>query len=290
MKPLQQNTTELPPAARVDVKAMLAAEIVDAVKTADHYLVSLFLGRGQFEKLPPLKSLPIAREAAGHLENIYRNGRKAMVYAITPDGRSVFIPPDYQPNGEPPMIALNSTNLNAGHPAGDGIPDFLNRKAPAVTVVSTDAPKTSVAGPRVVCSNSLTAAPVTPAEIEATKTKRKRNRKGGARKPAATPKAKAKTPRAAKAAKAPKPGTRARYNWVAAADAAKKGKMPPLPDFSADTHKNYRPKLEKVQELAKAGDIKALKALECPTYDSSAIAVARYRDNCVTALTVQAKS
>ena len=114
--------------------------------------------------------------------------------------------------------------------------------------------------------------------------------------------AKAKTPAkaeprkavAAVAAKEPTKGAvapakaRHRYDWKGAAEAAKQGKLPPEPDFSAETHRSYRPKLATVTTLAKAGDVKGLLKLNCPTYDSSAIAVARYRDNCVAALKVRA--
>jgi hypothetical protein len=68
------------------------------------------------------------------------------------------------------------------------------------------------------------------------------------------------------------------------AQAAKQGKLPPEPNFSEETRKSYRPKLANVTALAKAGDVKGLLKLNCPTYDSSVVAVARYRDNCVAAL------
>ena len=68
---------------------------------------------------------------------------------------------------------------------------------------------------------------------------------------------------------------RHRYDWKGAAKAAKQGKLPPEPDFSAETHRSYRPKLANVTALATAGDVKGLLKLTCPTYDSSAIAVAR---------------
>jgi hypothetical protein len=71
--------------------------------------------------------------------------------------------------------------------------------------------------------------------------------------------------------------TRHRYDWKGAAEAAKQGKLPPEPDFSAETHRSYRPKLANVTALAKAGDVKGLLKLNCPTYDSSALAMARYR-------------
>jgi len=69
--------------------------VADAVARADHFLVSLFLGRGQYEKLPPLPSLDMARRASVLLEQIHPNGRAAMVYAVTTTGRNVFVPPSF---------------------------------------------------------------------------------------------------------------------------------------------------------------------------------------------------
>jgi hypothetical protein len=70
--------------------------------------------------------------------------------------------------------------------------------------------------------------------------------------------------------------------------AAREGKLPEPPDFSADTHKRFRKKLESVVDLAKAGDIKALRAFEINPVGSSPKAIARYRDLCVIALEAQA--
>jgi hypothetical protein len=70
--------------------------------------------------------------------------------------------------------------------------------------------------------------------------------------------------------------------------AAREGKLPEPPDFSADTHKRFRNKLGSVVELAKAGDLKGLRAFEINPVSSSPKAIARYRDLCVIALEAQA--
>ena len=70
--------------------------------------------------------------------------------------------------------------------------------------------------------------------------------------------------------------------------AAREGKLPDPPDFSAATHKRFRNKLQNVIDLAKAGDLKGLRALEINPVSSSPKAIARYRDLCVTALEAQA--
>ena len=69
--------------------------------------------------------------------------------------------------------------------------------------------------------------------------------------------------------------------------AAREGKLPEPPDFSADTHKRFRNKLASVVDLAKAGDLKGLRAFEINPVSSSPKAIARYRDLCVIALEAQ---
>lgn len=91
------------------------------------------------------------------------------------------------------------------------------------------------------------------------------------------PKPKVKKPAKAKAERAP--GKRAAIE----AD-ARSGKLPKAPDFSAETHKRFRPKLTEVVDLAKAGDLKGLKAVKINPVSSSPKAIARYRDLAVMAL------
>lgn len=87
----------------------------------------------------------------------------------------------------------------------------------------------------------------------------------------------AKAPKKAKAAKAT--GKRA-----AILEAAQRGELPAAPDFSAETHKRFRPKLAQVVAAAEAGDLAALKAFEINPVSSSPKAIAKYRDLCVVAL------
>ena len=90
---------------------------------------------------------------------------------------------------------------------------------------------------------------------------------------------------------APKPGQRerSRFDWTGHEDAAKRGTIPPKLDFSADTHARFRPTLAKIEAAAKAGDIKALKAIEINPVSSSRKAMNRWRDMCVAALAAKAK-
>lgn len=66
--------------------------------------------------------------------------------------------------------------------------------------------------------------------------------------------------------------------------AAREGKLPEPPDFSAETHKRFRNKLANLAELAEAGNIDGLKAITINPVSSSPKAMARYRDLCVIAL------
>jgi hypothetical protein len=62
------------------------------------------------------------------------------------------------------------------------------------------------------------------------------------------------------------------------------GVMPDAPDFSAATHKSYRPKLAKLVELAAKGDIAGLLAVEINPCSTSPKAMDRYRNAAVAAL------
>jgi hypothetical protein len=89
----------------------------------------------------------------------------------------------------------------------------------------------------------------------------------------------------------PKPGQRerARYDWNGHEAAAKKGAMPPKLDFSADTHTRFRPTLAEIEAAAKAGDVKALRAIKINPVSSSPKAMIRWRDMCVAALGAKTK-
>ena len=113
------------------------------------------------------------------------------------------------------------------------------------------------------------------------KTKAKKSTAKRAAKPAAGKKA--QKPQAKQEAVPKRPlGKRA-----AIEAAAREGKLPEPPDFSAETHKRFRNKLASVVELAKAGDLEALRAFEINPVSSSPKAIARYRDLCIVALEAQ---
>lgn len=89
-----------------------------------------------------------------------------------------------------------------------------------------------------------------------------------------------KTPVKAKAKKS------GRYDWTGAEEAAAKGTIPTTPDFSANTHKCYRPRLAEIEKLVKKGDVKALKAMKDSDFrkDGSPLIMNRYRKLAITAL------
>lgn len=80
---------------------------------------------------------------------------------------------------------------------------------------------------------------------------------------------------------AKKPGLGKRAQAIASAEA---GKLPSPPDFSAETHTRFRPRLAELVSLVKKGDIKALEAFEIKAVSTSPKAMARYRDLAVVAL------
>lgn len=79
-------------------------------------------------------------------------------------------------------------------------------------------------------------------------------------------------------------GERKTYDWTGAKERAEKGSLPPTPDFSANTHKYYRPLLAEAVKFAKAGNVKALLAMKFARNDGSPGVVKRYRDIAVAAL------
>ena len=73
-----------------------------------------------------------------------------------------------------------------------------------------------------------------------------------------------------------------------AQEAAARGELPSPPDFSAETHKRFRPKLAELEALVKAGDVAALKAYPINPISTSPKALDRYRNLAVTALEAKA--
>jgi hypothetical protein len=75
---------------------------------------------------------------------------------------------------------------------------------------------------------------------------------------------------------------------AASLEAAQRGELPAVPDFSAETHRRYRNKLAGIVALAEAGNIEGLKAVVINPISSSPKAMLKYRDLCVIALETKA--
>jgi len=98
----------------------------------------------------------------------------------------------------------------------------------------------------------------------------------------------APAPKPVKAEGAPKAPAGKR---AAALEAANRGVLPEPPDFSANTHKPYRKRLETLVELVQASDIAGLEAIDMlPPRSSSPKALMRYRDAALAALKAQQAS
>lgn len=115
------------------------------------------------------------------------------------------------------------------------------------------------------------------------------------RKTQATTKSKARTKIESKA-KTSGNSDRARYDWAGAEEKAKEGVMPKAPDFSAETHKRFRPLLAEVAKAATTANkgcsdaadiaqrIKTLKAIKVNPISTSPKAIDRFRKLCLIAL------
>jgi hypothetical protein len=191
------------------------ADVANAkiIAAAVRFDIALFLGVGRYAT-DTAETVEEARAKADRLVAMHPNGRRPLIYGVTPDGRSGLV-----------TNAMSNTE-----------------------------------------------------DLMKTKSKKKPTAKR-ASKPASTK----KTPKAAAKQEPAHPlGKRA-----AIEAAARDGKLPEPPDFSAETHKRFRNKLATVVELAKAGDLKGLRAFEINSVSSSPKAIARYRDLCVVALEAQ---
>jgi hypothetical protein len=57
----------------------------------------IFLGTGQYDRAENLPDIAAARARASEMQAAANNGRGAMVYAISAEGRSVLVPSGYAP-------------------------------------------------------------------------------------------------------------------------------------------------------------------------------------------------
>jgi len=60
------------------------------ISRADHFAIALFRGTGVYARATA-PTLPVARIVAAELENEIANGRRALIYAVTAEGRSALV-------------------------------------------------------------------------------------------------------------------------------------------------------------------------------------------------------
>lgn len=240
------------------------------IARATGFVASIFLGTGKFDKIDGLKTIHEARKAVDQLR--LRNPlctRKPMVYATMPEGNAEWI--DHTAPLEDSIIAKTEEPTMTAKTYSD----------------------------RSNCRKAAMRAGIAPDDIEIIKEGERFAFRAKAKPaPKAEPKPEAKQPaaKAAPAQPAPKPpaapasaetkpltGKRA-----AIMEAAKAGKLPSPPDFSAETHKDYRKRLAALVAMAEAGDLAGLKAQAIKPYNSSMAPMARYRDLAVIALEAKA--
>lgn len=300
-------------------KAPHATDIRDAqwIRTATHFNAMAFIGRGVFDREDDFPSLAEAKAAALRIEA--RNpGRSAMIYAVTAEGRSCLVTAQLEE-----LIMEFETIIGKSYTAKSAAIRALKRSGmePDQAEVRAEGNAWTIRRPNdpplahlVTYAKPAKAEPRRKSVLRAQEDAREQAGAAKAQAAASKRAAKATAKPAAKPAPAPRrksdenqPKTRARYDrstgaapkaapasapkrgakaYAEALEAARSGKLPAAPDFSAETHKPYRAKLARVSELAKAGDLKALRAetAEWKPYNSSMAPLIRYRDLCIEAL------
>jgi hypothetical protein len=235
------------------------ADVANAniVAAAVRFDIALFLGVGRYAT-DTAETLAEARGKAARLAAMHPNGRRPLIYGVTADGRSGLVTDTCMPNPTEDSMKTYAKKFNAQRAA-----KAAGHKPEEVEIVKTKDGYTYRVKGGAPAEESATAAKAEPVAHKA--------RKG--RKAASKPETAATRPLGKRAA---------------IETAARAGKLPEPPDFSAETHKRFRNKLASVVELAKASDLKGLRKFEINPVSSSPKAIARYRDLCIIALEARA--
>ncbi|SOC47718.1 hypothetical protein SAMN05892877_13243 [Rhizobium subbaraonis] len=261
------------------------ADIADRQKIATATHFNVHLRRGPTEKIN--EEAPTLAEAVKIADRISaESGSKPpMIYAITPDKMTVFVPKDLvdAARGDEAMKAPLSNNQIAQLTAiltGGGFKRANSKEAAQVRFVtvaiekgiSADKAADLLAGPfnfaEHILREHVAGKPMTIEQVEAGRQSIEPDAGAAA---AGTSAEEAKPPRAG--------GKRA-----AILEAARAGTLPEAPDFSAATHARFRDKLAKLVAMAKIGDLDGLRSVAINPVSSSPKAMLRYRDLCVLAL------
>lgn len=281
-------------------KQMHPADAADRAKIANATHFNVHLRKGPAEKIN--EEAPTLAEAVKIADALKAENRKpAMIYAIMPEGTSIFVPQDMADaarQGDAPAepeaeLSNKQIAMLTAMITGGGF-KHANSKEAAIARFTTVAMDAGISKARAA---DLVKGPFDFAEhiirehlagrsmtIEQVHAMRDAKPVADAARDGAAPSKIDDTPAPA-ANKQPqrKPaGKRAE-----ALEAAQRGELPAAPDFSAATHKPHRKKLETVIAMVKAGDIEGLKAFEIKPISSSPKAIAKYRDLAVIALEAQ---
>lgn len=240
------------------------ADVANAnvVASAVRFEIALFLGVGRYAT-DTATTLDEARSKAARLIAMHHHGRRPLIYGVTADGRSGLVTDTPIMEDAMKTYAKKFNAQRAAKAAGHdpdeieiiktkgGFAFRVKEKQPGGHIADFAASDNPVAKANAESWNA----------IPAIKRCREKTQK------AETPKATGKWTRG-----------------VAIREAAQRGELPVIPDFSAETHKRFRNKLAQVAALVEAGDVAALKAFEINPVSSSPKAIARYRDLCIVAL------
>jgi len=219
------------------------------IANAVRFDLALFIGRGKYAHASARTLTEARNESAPSLEAEHPYGRRALIYAIDADGRSALVTDDIPTESKESPMKTYAKKFNAQRAAKAACHDLDEIEIVKAKDGFTWRLKQE---PKRVEPKDAKLAP------------------DASREPRLADKQRPLGKRAAIEA------------------AAREGKLPEPPDFSAETHKRFRNKLSNVVELAKAGDLKGLRAFEINPVSSSPKAIKRYRDLCIVAIEAQA--
>jgi hypothetical protein len=220
------------------------------IANAVRFDIALFIGRGKYAHASARTLAEARNDAAPSLEAEHPYGRRALIYAIDADGRSTLVTDDIPTESKESSMKTYAKKFNAQR---------------AAKAAGHDLDKIEIVKGKDGFAWRL-------------------KKQAGGRDDARDAKLAPDPSREPQAAAPRRPlGKRAQIE----AD-ARAGKLPEPPDFSAETHKRFRNKLAAVVELAKAGDLKGLRAFKINPVSSSPKAIKHYRDLCIIALEAQA--
>jgi hypothetical protein len=241
--------------AAMPKKPMHDADATDRARIAQAtgYTTSFFLGSGKWDKHPS-PALERAREVARQMmadPDYAATGRKPIVYAHLPDGSEVVVPDDYQVGeiqGEHSLLPI----------------EFK--------------PTAANAGPMAIGGRALhrDGKPMVAADLQS----------------GAAVSFDPSTGAVLSVVQFPLsafPGLKKlSQRHMDMLEAAQAGSLPTPPDFTAETHKNYRAKLKRLTDAVAAGDVAALESVDIKPVCSSSRPLARYRNLAVIALKARA--